>query len=376
MAYAYLVAIAPPRNYARNEILPSYEIDVGARHTANLASNFHLEIAYGAPSTALHIPAQSTNGEAAVISIANLRRYLEGGGISASHPGGSAGTYDVYVTCHNDSITSTPSPNTDITDYTFGFVIRPAASPPTGVDQYRKVGTCEWSGTAITQVNQTVGDTQPFQTLAPAATSDQEVPLRIFGASSSQSAPLIRAYQTLSGGTPLLELSPAGALSLPGSFAGGSKLTLGSSAVGFKESHSGHLGVLSGVLDLSDGGATDVSSGTTAGDKIALYGSSSGFGFGVQSNRLVAYMPAGASFAIRQTSGSGQRSSGSDALTLSAAGGIGFYGAAATTQKTGYGSGSQVGTKGALTAASDLNDVIATLSGLVADLRTYGLVGA
>lgn len=44
----------------------------------------------------------------------------------------------------------------------------------------------------------------------------------------------------------------------------------------------------------------------------------------------------------------------------------------------GYGSGTQVvaGTKGALTSASTLNDVITNLSSLIADLRTAGLIGA
>lgn len=56
-----------------------------------------------------------------------------------------------------------------------------------------------------------------------------------------------------------------------------------------------------------------------------------------------------------------------------------FFNGTGSTKKTGYGSGSEittVGTKGALTAASTLEDVIRNFSSLVADLRTYGLVGA
>lgn len=59
-----------------------------------------------------------------------------------------------------------------------------------------------------------------------------------------------------------------------------------------------------------------------------------------------------------------------------ASGSIGFFGTAATTRKTGYGGGSQVGTKVALTSSSTLNDVIAVVSSLVADLRTHGLIGS
>ena len=57
-------------------------------------------------------------------------------------------------------------------------------------------------------------------------------------------------------------------------------------------------------------------------------------------------------------------------------GSLAFYGGAATTQKTGYGSGSMVGSKAALTASSSTNDVIAVVSSLVADLRADGLIGA
>jgi hypothetical protein len=54
---------------------------------------------------------------------------------------------------------------------------------------------------------------------------------------------------------------------------------------------------------------------------------------------------------------------------------LGFYGATPITKRTGYGAGSQVGTKAALTATSALNDVIAVLSSLVADMRSLGLIG-
>jgi hypothetical protein len=49
---------------------------------------------------------------------------------------------------------------------------------------------------------------------------------------------------------------------------------------------------------------------------------------------------------------------------------------AAAQKKGGYGSGVQIGTKAALTSASTLNDVIAVLSSLVADLRGYGTIGS
>lgn len=55
---------------------------------------------------------------------------------------------------------------------------------------------------------------------------------------------------------------------------------------------------------------------------------------------------------------------------------LGFFDTAGATKRAGYGSGAAVGAKIVLSASSNLNDVVATLSNLVADLRTYGLIGS
>jgi Concanavalin A-like lectin/glucanases superfamily/Carbohydrate binding domain len=72
------------------------------------------------------------------------------------------------------------------------------------------------------------------------------------------------------------------------------------------------------MLDLGTGGGTATTTGNTLGDKIILYNNT--YGFGIQSNRIVAWLPSAASFTVRQDSAVGQHSSGTDAVTLSAGG--------------------------------------------------------
>lgn len=91
-----------------------------------------------------------------------------------------------------------------------------------------------------------------------------------------------------------------------------------------------HVGT-SGVLDLSNtSNVTAIATGTGSGDKVAL--NSTTYGFGVQSSRLVAYVDNNAAFAVRQASGSGHKSSGTDAVTLSASGNVTATGTVTTPQ--------------------------------------------
>lgn len=85
-----------------------------------------------------------------------------------------------------------------------------------------------------------------------------------------------------------------------------------------------NLTVQTGAVDLSAVSGTTAAAGTGIGDKIALYSAgASGYGLGIQASTLVAYLGgAGAVFAVRQASGSGNASSGSNAVTLSAAGNV------------------------------------------------------
>lgn len=108
----------------------------------------------------------------------------------------------------------------------------------------------------------------------------------------------------------------------------------------------------SGAIDLGAASGTFLSSAAATGDKIQLFGNASAtgaYGIGIQTNRWVAYMPAGASFAIRVGTGTGNVSSGTDVITLSAAGAI----AAASMALTGNATvGGTLGITGATTAAA------------------------
>lgn len=76
--------------------------------------------------------------------------------ITATHPGGAAGTYDIYVVASANAFVP-GTPEVDNTDYTFGLqIVAGGAAAPTGtynakaIAHTRLVGTLTWSGSAIT----------------------------------------------------------------------------------------------------------------------------------------------------------------------------------------------------------------------------------
>lgn len=122
-----------------------------------------------ANSTTLQIVAGADNDQVAV-AINGRWRYIAAT-INASHPGGGAATYDVYVTGSDNVFTPTGNPpglppETDTTVYAFALAIRAAGSPP-ATALYRKIGTCAWDGAAITDYAITVGPSRHHQTHEP-----------------------------------------------------------------------------------------------------------------------------------------------------------------------------------------------------------------
>ena len=134
----------------KNSPFPSTFVNAQQEFISTMASaNFALTVASG---TALQIVA-ATGNDQVTVGIMGRWRYVTATQ-QASHPGGAAGTYDVYVTAaDNDLSAADPA---DATNYAFGLVIRPAGSPPTTA-LYRKVGTCYWNGTAILRVDPLIG---------------------------------------------------------------------------------------------------------------------------------------------------------------------------------------------------------------------------
>lgn len=298
------------RDFTRGEILPSYFINREQSFIGPLATNFRVR---ALNDTTVQVVAGSGDA-AATIGIMGRWRWSDVT-VTRAMPGGGAGTFSVYVVAADNNVASVPQANTDNTNYLFDLRITTGAAPTIvagTVDIYRLVATVEWDGTKITAVNPVVHNADNTISLTPTADRPQQTPLRVRGA-ASQTADL--ATFGIGTAAPLAGVTSAGQLYVPA--AAGVKIGTG---VTLTESHTNHLALpASNVLDLSAAGATDASTGAAAGDKIAL---SSGVGLGVQTNRMVAYVPSGQAFSVRAAAGSGQKSSGADVITLAATGAI------------------------------------------------------
>ena len=215
------------------------------------------------------------------VAIQGRYRYITST-VSAAHPGGAAGTYNVFVTASDNSFTL-GSTTTDSTVYAFGLqILATGSSPSTAL--YRQVGYVEWSGTAITALVTAAGAQNGYQPLVPVAPLATMSALRVRAAASQSAA--IATFES-SAGVALTRIGPAG------------------------------------HLDLSNVTGTAAPTGTSTGDKLGLSGTGSSFyGLGVQTNRLVAAVPTGGGFSVRVAQGSGNATSGTDVITLSAGGGI------------------------------------------------------
>lgn len=125
-------------------------------------------------STSIRVPASADNGQVAVAI--NGRWRYNTANADATHPGGAAGTYDVYVTGSDNSFAG--GPEVDSTVYAFGVQIRASGSPP-ATALYRKIGTCVWDGSAITRIYSDVSTptlaTADFLAVVPATAAANTV---------------------------------------------------------------------------------------------------------------------------------------------------------------------------------------------------------
>lgn len=162
--------------------------------------------------TTIQVVAGTDNDQVAVAI--NGRWRYNVATVQAAHPGGPAGSYDVYVTGSDNSYAG--SPEVDSTVYAFGLQIKATGQVPSTVLK-RKVGTVTWDGSQITKIRLTVGaqstDATDFvqttpsgaQTVIPSA---NVVPL-IIGTSAGQTADRFRI--TDSSGTTVFSIAPSGA---------------------------------------------------------------------------------------------------------------------------------------------------------------------
>jgi len=141
-------------------------------------------------------------GHQQAVGINGLWRWVTGNA-DATHPGGAAGTYDVYVACSANEIDLSFN---DTTDYTFYLYIRPTGTPPTGntpaakaIAATRKIGECDWSGTAITGFRQIVGSNDTTIPIMPQAPWPKHPAIRVRAATSHDPTVPVVTAQTSAG---------------------------------------------------------------------------------------------------------------------------------------------------------------------------------
>lgn len=113
----------------------------------NASPNFRVERVPGSPSISVRVPVP---GRGVAIAIQGRWRFRDTA-VTAAHPAGAAGSYDVFVTASDNSFSESPLPDTDNTDYTFGLVVLATGGLP-GTALYEKVATTTWDGAGITAV--------------------------------------------------------------------------------------------------------------------------------------------------------------------------------------------------------------------------------
>ena len=152
------------RNLARAvDTLPESWTDAIQEFLSTYASDFVIE---KTSPTNIQIAAATGNGQVALGFSRDANqgfwRYRPTT-VTAAHPGGAAGTYDIYAVTGPNVFSDTPAPDTDTTDYGFTLEIRAAGSPPTPPTNgaYRKLGTLAWNGTSIISIRQEIGQTMP-----------------------------------------------------------------------------------------------------------------------------------------------------------------------------------------------------------------------
>lgn len=319
--------------FGRESVFPSWFANAIQQFISPAAFSFRVR---KASATTIEVPAGPS--EAAVsISVDGRWRWAEAT-VSRAHPGGTAGTYRIWATAAENSIVGT----IDSTNYAFALAITGAAAEPApvagSVDIWRLVGTLEWDGAAITAVHN----------ITDADLSGDD-PLTVTS---------LRATR-----------NDARALNLTGAAAG---ITFG-----------GDVNLYRAGVDRLQTDDTFISQRGASWDAaLAVRVSGEGFWrFLVWANGMIAW---GDGINARDTN---LYRSAADVLKTDDSfevGGsfrhfgasIGFFGSAPAARGAGYGANAGVGARAALTSTSTLNEVISTLSHLVADLRAIGLVGA
>lgn len=143
----------------KNSVLPSTWVNALMEFVSTLVSNLNI---VRASDTTISITGSTGYGQVSV-GMGGVWRY-NAVNITASHPGGAAGIYGIFVTgTANDFSLADPA---DATNYAFGMrILAPATYP--GNPVWRQVGECAWDGTRITHVYPIIPGTADPRVIPP-----------------------------------------------------------------------------------------------------------------------------------------------------------------------------------------------------------------
>ena len=346
------------RDFARGEIFASWWTDAVEEFLSSGAHGFRVRVA---STTTIDSPAGVGNDQSSIAIEGRLR--FNAATVSRVHPGGAAGTYDVFVTAAGQNIVSNPQPNTDNTVYSYALAIVAAGATPAvvagSVDIFRKVAELTWNGAAISAVRQLVPPRSdaPIYPTAPLATFTPE---RVRGA-PAQAAPL--TVWEDSAGTSLAEMSPSGALQLNGGLT------------------SGGAGSFTGALSIGAAGLTiggDVVLARSAPNVLGLAGDTvDAAGYRVAGTALAAtHLSDSVSLARTGTNANASFWSVTVGGNLDHDGtGVGFFGVTPITRRTGWSTAGTTNDRVHDASNTSLNEVANVLNTLIVDLYSYGLIG-
>ena len=135
------------RDFNLNDPLPSPFVDaISAALGSYVSPNFALTIPSGTPNS-LQVVADALDQQVAVSIDGSLRVNIAT--VTATHPGGAAGWYDVFVTSR---VLNETAEDGGTFDYSFGLAILASGGTPANTVNtaiHRKVGVCAWDGTRI-----------------------------------------------------------------------------------------------------------------------------------------------------------------------------------------------------------------------------------
>lgn len=206
------------RNLDSGDVLPASWTDALQEFIGTLSTNLRLTLQ---AANVVQAVASAGSGQASV-GPAGLWRYRTTS--ATATVSGSAGTKDIYVVASANSFATTPTPDTDNTDYNWYLQVLDSGASPTGntplgapITAYTKVGELRWDGTtAVTLMRQTYGAQDTTLPVSPVASQPGQVPARIIGA-TAQTASLLEARIGVTGAN-VFSVGPDGAILTAGAF--------------------------------------------------------------------------------------------------------------------------------------------------------------